>query len=283
MRPTLSIIIPSYNQGHFIEKTLLSVFAQMDQNTEVIFVDGGSTDQTLSIAEKYRDMFSYFVSEKDRGQSDALIKGVQNSEGRFLTWLNTDDMLLPGALANFRSKLSNHPGTNWFFGNVIWIDDKDTVLRVRRGESFSHTFGNLGRLTACGPSAFFSRELYENVGGFDRDFHYKMDTQLWWKFFLSGERFVRLDKYIWALRLHKDAKMSGHHFSDQVDEISRARQKVEASSINLMRTGGSREEPSHVEKVAGAVISLLSPNVNRSRWDELFFKGKSLSELEALK
>ena len=102
--PKLSIIIPSYNYAQFIEETVLSILNQEYENLEIIVIDGKSTDGTIKILDRYKKHFKYYVSEKDRGQTHAINKGISKATGEYITWLNADDMLFPGALY----KLSEH-------------------------------------------------------------------------------------------------------------------------------------------------------------------------------
>ena len=107
--PKISIITPSYNQGIFIEETILSVLDQNYPNLEYIIMDGGSTDNTVDIIKKYEDRITYWISEKDNGQSDAINKGFHKSTGDILHWLNSDDVLVPRALNMLVEYLSNNP------------------------------------------------------------------------------------------------------------------------------------------------------------------------------
>jgi len=208
----VSIVMPSFNQSNYVDAALNSVFSQNYRNWEILFVDGGSTDNTMKIIEKYRDRLAYCVSESDKGQSDALNKGFSNATGDIFTWLNTDDLLLPDALSEVVKVFSCNPGTNWILGNVIWIDANDNIIKCWRGEGYTPGWPRLGLLAAGGPSAFFRRQLYERVGGINLNLHYVMDTELWWRFAMAGESFYRTRNYTWALRLHKEAKVSGHNF-----------------------------------------------------------------------
>ncbi|NRA56567.1 MAG: glycosyltransferase, partial [Phycisphaerales bacterium] len=97
--PKITVVTPTYNQGQFIEETILSVIHQNYPNLEHILMDGNSPDNTMEIVDKYRDHFAVIVSEKDEGQSDAINKGFERATGELLTWINSDDMLAPGALA----------------------------------------------------------------------------------------------------------------------------------------------------------------------------------------
>src|ERR1051325_4216859 len=96
--PLITIITPSYNQGQFIEETILSIINQDYPRLEFIIIDGGSTDNTVDIIKKYADRITYWVSEKDKGQSNAINKGLHKATGDIINWINSDDQLMPGAL-----------------------------------------------------------------------------------------------------------------------------------------------------------------------------------------
>jgi glycosyltransferase involved in cell wall biosynthesis len=96
--PSISVVIPSFNQGQYIEETILSVLGQQYPNLEILVIDGGSTDNTIEILKKYSDRISYWHSKKDKGQADAINQGMNLSSGKIVCWLNSDDMYLPGTL-----------------------------------------------------------------------------------------------------------------------------------------------------------------------------------------
>jgi glycosyltransferase involved in cell wall biosynthesis len=214
----ISIVMPSYNQAAFVEAALLSIISQDYNDWEILFIDAGSTDGTLEIVERYREHITYFISEPDNGQSDAIHKGCVKATGNVLTWLNTDDLLLPGTLQKVARSFIRKPSCNWILGNVAWIDSNDKILKCWRGEGYTPGWLKLGLFAAGGPSSFFKRDLYHRVGGINLDLHYQMDTELWWRFAMAGESFYRLNGYTWALRLHDKAKVSGHMFFDPSDE-----------------------------------------------------------------
>jgi len=235
----ISIVMPSFNQARFVEAALGSVLDQGYPDTEVIFVDGGSTDGTMEIVQRYRDRLAYCVSERDHGQSDALRKGFERATGDIITWLNTDDLLLPGALVDVSQHFSHSADTDVLFGNTIWINAEDQIVKCSKsGDYFPAALGlRIGLLTAGGPSAFFARKLYHAVGGINLDLHYMMDTELWWRFAMHGAVLRRSGGYIWALRLHSDAKVSGHIFADKDDPkqqkvaMARAREAKHVSDL----------------------------------------------------
>lgn len=130
----ISVVIPSFNQGEFIERTLCSVFDQNYPNIEIIVVDGGSSDSSVEIIRKYEKHLSYWHSRKDSGQSNAINFGFRKATGRFKTWLNSDDVFMPGALYKVNEFIHCYPDCRWFSGNTLWIDRNDRILRAGKTE-----------------------------------------------------------------------------------------------------------------------------------------------------
>lgn len=278
----ISIIMPSYNQGQYVDAAIRSVIEQDYEDWELLFFDGGSTDGTLEAVAPYRDRMAHFVSEPDGGQSDGLAKGFSRATGNLLTWLNTDDLLLPGALSGVARAARADPSCEWFLGNVVWIDAEDHILHCRRGERYTPLWPRLGLLTAAGPSAFFSPALYDRVGGLNRDLHYMMDTELWWRFILDGARFRRLRDYTWALRLHANAKVSGHIFRDQDDPRVRATaadQSREAGHIETLIAPHQFVITRAARRGVIAAQKLLSPSYLRSRMESRCWDGRNVGEV----
>ena len=276
----VSIVMPSFNQSSYVEKALNSIFSQSYKNWEILFVDGGSTDNTMQIVEKYRERFAYCISEPDKGQSDALNKGFSRATGQILTWLNTDDLLLPDALSEVVKAFTSKPERSWVFGNVIWIDAKDIVLRCWRGEGYTLGWPRLGLLAAGGPSAFFKRELYERVGGINLDLHYQMDTELWWRFAIAGESFYRLENYTWALRLHEAAKVSGHMFVAKNDSRQQTVAKLksqEAAHLQNLTSAFCIMRNSYLTKLLSLCRRLVSRAYLGGLADNYKWRGKKLN------
>lgn len=212
--PILSIVIPSFNQGDYIEETITSIISQPHENIEILVLDGGSTDNTVDIIKKYQQHISYWQSCKDNGQSDAINQGFRLSKGEFVTWLNSDDVLLPGTLDKIITVLKSNNQYNFFLGNVVWMDKTGNIIRANRVEKENKYWNNQYLFSNGGPSAFIRKTTLEQIGYLREDFSYMMDTELWYRLLATGNPFKRIPFYVWGLRLHENAKMSGHNFKD---------------------------------------------------------------------
>ena len=228
----ISVVIPSYNQGQYIEDTIRSVVAQDYPNVEIIVMDGGSTDNSVDVIKKYESSLTYWQSQKDNGQSAAINEGFKKATGEFVTWLNSDDIFLPGTLHCVNDYINKYPATKWFLGNLFWMDKIGTIIRTGKVESESRFWNKHFLFSNGGPSAFMNRERLIELGLLREDFHYMMDTELWYRFLSNGDFFVRINRYCWGLRLHEAAKMSGHNFAN-----SELAQKSHPSWIQKKKEG----------------------------------------------
>ncbi len=122
--PKISIVTPSFNQGQFLEETIRSVLLQGYPNLEYIIIDGGSTDNSLEIIKRYEPWLSYWVSERDQGQTEALNKGFASASGEWMAWLNSDDIYLPGTLMKIARIIINNPAIHWLVGTTVLADAK---------------------------------------------------------------------------------------------------------------------------------------------------------------
>jgi glycosyltransferase involved in cell wall biosynthesis len=201
----LSVIIPSYNSAAFLEECLKSVEREGCEGVEFILMDGASSDATMEIVERFRHLFSKIVSEPDGGQSDAFNQGFTLAKGRFLTWLNSDDVICSGSMATTLPVLR---GTtkDWLVANSVYLDEAGHVTRCCRSGGFEHFAVKRGLLNVFGPSTFFSKKLFEELGGIDESYHFAMDTEYWWRIVGSGRTYQRINCYFWGLRLHSAAK-----------------------------------------------------------------------------
>jgi glycosyltransferase involved in cell wall biosynthesis len=201
----ISVITPSYNQGEFIEDTITSIRDQAYSNFEHIIFDGGSTDSTKNILKKYKHID--WVSEKDRGQTNAINKGLKKASGEILCYLNSDDLFLPDTLEFVADYFSRNKDVDLIYGNCIFVDNDLNIIKTRKSEDF-----NLKRLLYLGysyiqqPSTFFRRSVLEEVGFFDEALDYVMDYDYWIRVGKSGKTLQYVDKDLSMMRIHTGAK-----------------------------------------------------------------------------
>lgn len=203
--PLVSIVTPSFNQAAFLEETIRSVLEQDYPRIEYILIDGGSTDGSPEIIRRYADRLAYWVSERDRGQTDAINKGFVRAQGSILAWLNSDDTYQPGAVREAVEFLLAHPEAGMVYGDGNFIDERDRVIGRFPAAQTDLKRLRRGYVHVCQQSAFFRADLWRAVGPLDPSFYFAMDYDLW----------VRLARHAplvylprtWAnFRLHSDAK-----------------------------------------------------------------------------
>ena len=201
----VSVITPSYNQARYLEETIHSVLNQQGVELEYIIIDGGSTDGSREIIEKYAPLLAGWVSEKDRGQTDAINKGFARARGDIFAWLNSDDTYEPGAVQAAVGYLQAHPQTGLVYGDTHYIDEHSRVIgRFPAAQTDYHKLRQ-GYVHIPQQAAFFRAELWRKVGPLDPSFFFAMDYDLWVR--LAALARVDYVPQVWAnFRLHADAK-----------------------------------------------------------------------------
>lgn len=182
--PKITVVTPSYNQGHYIEQTICSVLDQGYPNLEYIIIDGGSKDDSVSIIKKYEKHLAYWVSEKDRGQSDAINKGYRKATGEIFNWLNSDDYYEPRALFKVADAFLKNPELQVYCG-ISRVFGEDKEFHTKGTDVYP---GNINKTIGWPridqPETFFKKSVWDTIGGVDERFHYVMDKELWVRFLL---------------------------------------------------------------------------------------------------
>lgn len=205
--PKISIVTPSYNQAQFLERTILSVLNQNYPNLEYIISDGGSTDGSVEIIKKYEKYLAYWVSEKDKGQADAIRKGFNYSTGDVLAWLNSDDIYVPQVLFYIMKIFKSDNCINMIYGNDYLINKDDEIIYKRRSIPF-----NLNTCIIVGGileqvSTFWKKNIYQKAGGINPNYIFCMDLDL----FIRIEKIAKIkyiSEFLACARQHERSKSS---------------------------------------------------------------------------
>ncbi|MBN1536755.1 MAG: glycosyltransferase [Anaerolineales bacterium] len=210
--PKISVITPSYNQGEFIEATIQSVLDQKYPNLEYIIMDGGSTDESVKIIKKYEKYFAYWVSEKDKGQTNAINKGFQRATGDILAWLNSDDFYYPNSFDYIVQAYHQYPDAGLYIGNGNITDRNGKVIR-RYSNYVGFDVDTLinGQSYILQPSVFINRIAFDKVGLLNETLHFEMDIDYWIRI---GKEFdvVVMDEILSAYRWYEDIKTNAGAF-----------------------------------------------------------------------
>lgn len=204
--PRISIVTPSFNQAAYLEETIRSILLQGYPNLQYFVIDGGSTDGSIEIIHKYAPWLANWVSEPDRGQADAINKGLRASDGQLMNWVNSDDCLLPFALQNVGTFFATNPTMQIVCGfrrKMI-----NNVLHPRRLRVYlppeRYTLSRLCYLAQ--ETVFWRREVWNRAGELDATFQYALDFELWQRMLAVGFTFTLLPRFIGVFRAHAESK-----------------------------------------------------------------------------
>lgn len=205
MIPKISIVTPTFNQGDYIEETICSILDQNYPALEYTIIDGGSSDQTVSIIKKYQRHLKYWISEKDRGQAHAINKGLQHSTGEIFNWLNSDDYLEPGALATIAHSFSS--GADMVGGKVRLFEQDQTLKWVQHSQlSAKGLMYWLNGVQFVQPGVWMRRALLEQAGGIDERLHYAFDWDLYIRYLSLFPNVAYTDQTLVHFRYHDQSK-----------------------------------------------------------------------------
>ena len=200
----VSIITPSYNQASYLEQTILSVLNQDYPRIEYIVIDGASTDGSVEIIRKYESRLAWWVSEKDRGQADAINKGFARATGDIVAWLNSDDYYLQGAVSAAVKVFEEHPEAVLVYGNMLAVDEDGRTINTLNYKQL--TIEDLLCFQIIGqPAVFMRRFALQKTNGLDSTFHFLLDHLLWIQIAQQG-KILHTDQTWSAARYHAEAK-----------------------------------------------------------------------------
>jgi glycosyltransferase involved in cell wall biosynthesis len=203
--PLVSIVTPSFNQAHYLDSTIRSVLDQDYPNLEYIIVDGGSTDGSVEIIRRYSERLAWWVSEKDRGQTDAINKGFTRAKGEILAWLNSDDTYEKNAVGEAVAFLQGHPNVGLVYGDANFIDEGGRIIGHFPAAQTNYKRLRRGYVHIPQQSSFWRADLWRKVGPLDPSFYFAMDYDLWVR--LAALAPLQYYPRLWAnFRLHAQGK-----------------------------------------------------------------------------
>jgi len=204
-KPLVSIVTPSFNQAQFLEQTILSVLEQDYPHIEYLIVDGGSTDGSLELIQRYAPHLIWWVSEPDQGQTDAINKGFSHARGEILAWLNSDDTYQPGAISQAVEYLQSHPEVGMVYGDANLIDASGNIIGKFPARQTDYRRLRRGYVHIPQQASFFQASLWKQVGPLDPSFYFAMDYDLWVRLARISE--IHYCPNLWAdFRLHGSGK-----------------------------------------------------------------------------
>jgi glycosyltransferase involved in cell wall biosynthesis len=266
-RIRISLVTPSYNQASFIRRTIDSVLDQRgDFDLEYRVVDGGSTDGTLDVLRDYGSRLEW-VSERDHGQVDAINKGLRATRGDVVGWLNSDDVLLPGALARVAQAFETNPRTEWVHGRCVIIDEHDRTVRrwislYKHYRSRTHTFENfLTEAYVSQMTTFWRRSAHDEIGYIDPSIRYAFDHDFFLRLARRGDP-VYIDDPIACFRWYETSK-SGTGYADQMHETAELSKRYGGNAWTVARARAKMLAIVNIYRMMGIMRSALRQRTAR--------------------
>jgi len=217
--PRISVVTPSYNQGPFLEETIRSILLQGYPDLEFMVIDGGSSDNSVSIIQKYQQWIQYWVSEPDSGQSHAIQKGFSLVTGHISAYLNSDDIYMPEALQRVAIQFGKGKSTDVVYGNLYRIDAADKVIEEHRNTPFMRWGYLYGGFFLHQPCTFWKTDVALAAGGFNPDFRFDMDNDLFMRMAMRKARFDFEPAFLAGFRVHPASKTSTILHVSQLENV----------------------------------------------------------------
>jgi glycosyltransferase involved in cell wall biosynthesis len=255
--PRISIVTPSYNQGAYLEETIRSVLLQGYPDLQYQVIDGGSTDESLAILQRYASHLDHWCHEKDGGQSDAINTGLARADGEIFGWLNSDDVYAPGALAKVARAFMGHD-VDWVAGACRWRfpNAPDEVKAALTDRPIGEW---LESIRIHQPASLWRLSLHERLGPIDASLHYVMDQDLFLRFLLAGVRPLEVADELALFRVHDNSKTGGG------GERSRA-EMLGTITPRYYRSLASQDRPVARRIIAGKYLRQAQVAFSRTCW-----------------
>jgi glycosyltransferase involved in cell wall biosynthesis len=239
--PRITVVTPSFNQDKYLEQTISSVLGQNYPNLEYIVIDGGSTDGSVEIIQKFQDGIAYWVSEKDRGQSHAINKGLERATGDIIAYLNSDDYYLEGALACVAEHFICHPEVDLFHGRCRVVDERGASIGVRSGSITRYdeildlwdVWWNKRNFVQ--PEVFWTKRITDKIGPFREDLYWVMDYEYWLRILRAAGEVSFIDAELAAFRLQPNQKSTQSNGS-VTEQLNVVRPYIFSSDASLTRS-----------------------------------------------
>ncbi len=257
--PGFSVVIPSFNQGRFIERTLNSVLMQRHVHDVAVF-DGGSSDDTVDILRSFGDALK-FSSAPDNGQSEAVNKGIAASGGDIIAWINSDDTYEPAAFEHVANIFASHPDIDVVYGEGCHIDEFDAVIERYPTEDFDLE-RLFGKCFLCQPATFFRRRVVERLGALRESLRYAMDYELWLRLGVAGVRFHRCEEFLANSRYYAETKTLGSRpqvYFETVDMLHQCFDRADG----LWQEHFANVVTKHLAQISGSQADLAFPRIRR--------------------
>jgi len=215
--PLISIVTPSYNQAIFIEETIRSILLQGYPNLEYIIIDGKSTDNSVAVIQKYKKWLTYWVSEPDKGQSEAINKGWNKCNGEIIAWINSDDFYCINVFELAIKSFTDKSNIDLLYGDCNCLDKNSNKLGILKNLKFDLRRQMTGRNLILQPSTFFKRKILNKVGNLDTSLHFVMDYDLWVRILLANGKFQYIPTILSNYRVHDEAKSIASQFQVKLE------------------------------------------------------------------
>lgn len=221
-QPLITIVVPSFNQGQFLESALESIFSQCF-SVEVFVMDGGSNDASLDVIKRWESKLSGWRSHKDNGQAAAINEGIANGSAEFVLWLNSDDLLVPGALKRMYEALKLCETSPFVYGKATNVNE----IGVKRSSYLTFGFNRwlfANYCFVCQPATLIRRKCWEQLGGLNEELQMALDYDLWWRLINSFGPPRYLKERCAANRVHQETKTQNRvdeHYKESINVVKK--------------------------------------------------------------